>query len=59
MSLHERKEMMAAKKKPMMENEPATKAGMKKDMAKDKKEMASMSKGMGKMGASKKPMMYD
>jgi len=51
--------MMAAKKKPMMENEPATKAGMKKDMAKDKKEMASMSKGMGKMGASKKPMMYD
>ena len=45
MPLHERKEVMAAKKKPMMEKEPTTKAGMKKDMAKDKKAMASMPKG--------------
>ena len=46
---------MAASKKPVMEKEPTTKAGMKKDMTKDKKAMASM----GKMGPSKKPMMYD
>ena len=36
--------MMAARKKPAMEKEPATKAGMKKDMTKDKKAM-----GKGKM----------
>jgi len=57
MSLQQGKEMMAARKKPMMEKEPTTKAGMKKDMAKDKKAMASMP--MGKMGPSKKPLMYD
>lgn len=37
--------MMAARKKPANEKEPATKAGMKKDMTKDKKAMASMGKG--------------
>ena len=55
MSLQQGKEMMAVKKKPMMEKEPTTKAGMKKDMAKD----AVTMKSMGKMGPSKKPMMYD
>ena len=37
---------MAAKKKPMMEKEPTTKAGMKKDM---KDDMALVKK-MGKKG---------
>jgi len=48
--------MAMAKKMPKgMEKEPTSKAGMKKDMKKD----AAAMKGMGKMGPSKKPMMYD
>lgn len=48
--------MAMAKKMPKgMEKEPTTKKGMKADMKKD----ASMMKGMGKAGPSKKPIMYD
>jgi hypothetical protein len=42
---------MVARKKPMMEKEPTTRAGMAADMKKD----AAMAKAMGKSKAPAKP----
>lgn len=50
--------MAMAKKMPKgMEKEATTKKGMQNDMKKDVAQMKGMTKG--KMGPSKKPMMYD